>query len=214
MNNKVFLTGGSGYIGSFLIPELITSGFQVTALARESSYDKLSNSVAKVTGSALDAGSYASNVTGHDTFIHLVGVSHPGPHKGNEFRSIDLVSVQEAVKAAASSGVKHFIYLSVAQPSPVMKEYIEVRIKGEELLGQSSMNVSIARPWYVLGPGHRWAAVLKPIYSILKLIPGTSETARRLDLIGIDQFVRALVHMAKNPPSGMRIYEVPEMKKL
>jgi hypothetical protein len=67
---------------------------------------------------------------------------------------VDLVSCRGAVEAARAAGVQHFIYVSVAQPAPVMKAYIRVRSECEAMICQSGMNSTILRPWYVLGPGH------------------------------------------------------------
>ncbi|HEX8243550.1 MAG TPA: hypothetical protein VF541_08645, partial [Longimicrobium sp.] len=69
------------------------------------------------------------------------------------------------------------------------------------------------RPWYVLGPGHRWAYALKPVYWLLERIPATREQARRLGLVTLDDMVAALVHAVENPPaSGLRVVEVPEIR--
>ena len=103
--------------------------------------------------------------------MQLVGVSHPSPTKAAEFRNIDLASGQSAVDAAKSAGVRHFVYISVAHPAPMMKAYIEVRVQCEALIRQSGMDATILRPWYVLGPGHRWPYSLIPIYKLMELLP-------------------------------------------
>ena len=90
------------------------------------------------------------------TFVQLVGVSHPSPAKAAEFRSIDLVAGSEAIAAAVFAGIQHLIYVSVAHPAPMMKAYIAVRAECEALIRESGLNATILRPWYVLGPGHRW----------------------------------------------------------
>src|SRR4051812_38894748 len=77
-----------------------------------------------VVADPLMESSYTEAIRGCDTFIHLVGVPHPSPAKAAQFRAIDLPSVQVAVKAAPAAGIHHFIYLSVAQPAPMMHEFI------------------------------------------------------------------------------------------
>ena len=114
--------------------------------------------------------------------------------------------------AARAAGVKHFVYLSVAQPAPVMQAYIEVRQAGEALLHASGLNATILRPWYVLGPGHRWPYALIPFYLLFEAMPATRESARRLGLLTLRQMVAALVHAVENSPSGIRILGVPEIR--
>ncbi len=213
LNKKLFITGGTGYIGSRTIPELIKAGFEIKALARKESEKRLPQGCIPVTGNALDRKSYEGAVSGCDTFIHLIGVHHPGPGKKNLFKEIDLVSIEQAVPAAVSAGVKHFIYLSVAHPAPVMKEFVEVRMKGEELIHKSGLIASFIRPWYVLGPGHYWPYLILPLYKLFEIIPSAKETAQRLGLVTINQVVRCLGHAAGNPPHSTKIYNVPDIKK-
>jgi uncharacterized protein YbjT (DUF2867 family) len=147
MNKNIFITGGTGYIGSRVIPLLLQKGYKVYALIRKGSEGKLPKGCNAVTGNALDGSTFADKIAPCDTFIQLVGVAHPGPGKAEQFNKIDLVSVRESVKAAKAAGVKHFIYLSVAEPAPTMHEYIAVRKKGEEMITQSGMNATFIKPW-------------------------------------------------------------------
>jgi uncharacterized protein YbjT (DUF2867 family) len=163
-------------------------------------------------GNALDVDSYAGQIRPADTFVQLVGVSHPNPSKAVEFRNVDLASGRVAVEAARAAGVEHFIYVSVAQPAPVMKAYIQVRAECEAMIRQSGMNATILRPWYVLGPGRRWPYLLLPIYKLMELLPPTREGAARLGLVTLDQMSKALLHAVETPSQSVRIVEVPEIR--
>src|SRR5262249_22263578 len=146
------------------------------------------------------------------TFIQLVGVSHPSPAKAAEFQAIDRVAALGAIEAARHAGIQHFIYLSVAQPAPIMRAYIAVRAECEAALCRSGMNATMVRPWYVLGPGHRWPYVLLPMYWLCERIPSTRDGALRLGLVSLDQMVRVLVSAVENPSLGARFVEVPQIR--
>jgi len=88
--------------------------------------------------------------------VHLIGVSHPNPAKADQFRSIDLASTKAAISAALAARISHFIYVSVAQPAPVMQAYVKVRAECEALIRASGLSATILSPGYVLGPGHQW----------------------------------------------------------
>jgi uncharacterized protein YbjT (DUF2867 family) len=208
----VFVTGGTGYVGRPLVARLLERGHEVRALVRPGSEKKLPKGCQPVFGNALDSSSYAGQVAPADTFVQLVGVSHPNPSKAAEFRNVDLASGQGAVEAAGAARVQHFVYVSVAQPAPVMKAYIQVRAQCEDMIRQSGMNATILRPWYVLGPGHRWPYFLLPVYKVMELLPLTREGATRLGLVTLDQMSRALVGAVENPPPGVRIVGVPEIR--
>ncbi len=208
----VFVTGGTGYIGRPLIALLLERGHEVRALVRPGSETKLPAGCEAVVGNALDGSTYSGRVKPAGTFIQLVGVSHPNPSKEAEFRNVDLASGRSAVQTASSDGVQHFIYVSVAHPAPVMKAYIQVRSECEDLIRQSGMNATILRPWYVLGPGHRWPYLLLPMYKVMQLLPATRDGATRLGLVTLEQMCRALVHAVETPPHGVRIVEVPQIR--
>jgi uncharacterized protein YbjT (DUF2867 family) len=212
--HRVFVTGGTGYIGSRLIPVLQRHGHEVLALVREQSRLRLPNGSIAIIGNALDGNSYGQAVVGANAFIQLVGVSNPSPAKAREFVDIDLKSGLEAIRVARETNVQHFIYVSVAHPAPVMRAYTEARAQCEDAICKSGLNCTIVRPWYVLGPGHRWAYGVLPFYWVGEILPRTRDTAQRLGLVTIDQMVNALAAVAAHPIQGIRIVEVPEIRQL
>jgi len=56
----------------------------------------------------------------------------PNPAKKDEFRAVDLGSARASIDAAREAGVRHFVYVSVAQPAPMMKFYLESSRRGGE----------------------------------------------------------------------------------
>ncbi len=220
---NIFITGGTGYMGSRLIPLLTARGNRVTALVRPGSESALlperpgaggaDHSPLKVaTGNALDAESLRGALGDCDTWVQLIGTPHPAPWKGDRFRAVDLQAVKASIAALAGSGIRHYVYLSVAQPAPVMGAYVQVRQEAEARLRETGLAVSFIRPWYVLGPGHRWPAILTPAYKILERWPATREGALRLGLVTLGQMLATLIYAADNPPVSLRVYPVPEIR--
>jgi uncharacterized protein YbjT (DUF2867 family) len=212
-SHKIFIAGASGYLGSRLIPELLKRGHEVTALVRRGSEEKIPASCKIILGDALNETSYKDSISPADTFIHLVGVAHPSPAKAELFRTIDLPAARASINAAVSSGIQHFVYLSVAHPASVMKAYVQTRIEAEQLIRDSGMNATFLRPWYVLGPGHRWAYALLPIYWLLEHIPAYRESALRLGLVSLPEMIAAFINAVEDPPNNIRIINVPQIKK-
>ena len=213
MSYSVFVTGGTGYIGSRLIPLLAQRGHTIRALVRQGSETRLPSGCEVVFGNALEQHSFEKLVQPAHTFIQLVGVPHPSPSKAEQFKAVDLASVRASVGAAAAAGIQHFIYISVAHPAPIMKEYIAVRSEGEDLIHGAGFNATIVRPWYVLGPGHRWPMVLLPVYWLLACSPRTRESAHRLGLVSLRQLLGVLAAAVDSPASGVRILEAPAIRR-
>ena len=212
--NPVFVTGGTGYIGRPLINVLSERGYSVHALVRRGSEARLPDGALPVVGNALDASTFAFAIPRGATLIHLVGTSHPSPTKAAEFRRVDLASIRATTVAAEQAGLRHLVYVSVAHPAPVMRAYIAAREEGEALVEASGIPATIFRPWYVLGPGHRWPYFLVPLYATLRCFPATRNSAERLGLVTRQAMVAALVSAVERPPAeGVRIVEVPEIRR-
>jgi uncharacterized protein YbjT (DUF2867 family) len=209
---QVFVTGATGYLGRPLIEALLARGHAVTALTRDASAARVPAGASRLSGDALDGATYAARVPRGAVFVHLIGVAHPNPSKAREFRSIDLASVRASLAAARTASAAHFVYVSVAHPAPVMKAYIAARSAAEDLIRASGLPATFLRPWYVLGPGHRWAYALIPVYWLLARVPATRASARRLGLVRRPQMIAALVRAVEAEPSGVRIVEVPEIR--
>ncbi len=204
--HDVFLTGGTGFLGRSLAAELLRRGHRVRALVRPGSESRVVEGCEIVHGDALRAETYANNIAPADTFVHLVGVAHPGPSKANEFRAIDLVSCREAVSAAKQAGIQHFVYLSVARPAPMMKEYQAVRAEGERMITDSGIPATFVRPWYVLGPGRSWPIVLQPFYALARMFPATRDGANRLALVTLEQMTRTLAFAVEHPAERIQMF--------
>jgi uncharacterized protein YbjT (DUF2867 family) len=209
----VFLTGGTGYMGRRLIPRLVTRGYPVHALVRPRSNNPPPGEATPVTGNVLDRSTYTHLIPSDAIVVHLVGTPRPSPAKAAEFEAVDFVSVRECVAAAKAAGARHFVYVSVAQPAPIMRAYVDVRARGEALLRESGTPHTVLRPWYVLGPGHRWAYALIPLYWYWNAKASTRETARRLGLLTLDQMLSALTWAVETAGAESRVLEVPAIRQ-
>ena len=196
----VFLTGGTGYLGSRLIPALLERRHAVRALTRAQARSTLPAGCPAIVGDPLQSSTFVQHVPPADTFVHLVGVSRPAPWKAKQFRMVDLPSVQASLAAARSAVVSHLMYISVARPAPVMKAYLQVRAECEALIRTSGLHATILRPWYILGPGHYWPMALLPVYWLMERLPATRDSARRLGLVTLKQMIDALVWVIEHPP--------------
>lgn len=85
---------------------------------------------------------------------------------------------------------------------------------GEQLLRESGLNATILRPWYVLGPGHRWPYLLVPLYAIARLFPATRDPAQRLAPVTLRDMLRSLAAAVEDPPTGLRILEARQIRGL
>jgi uncharacterized protein YbjT (DUF2867 family) len=206
------VTGGTGYIGRHLLPALLARGHRVRALVRPGSEGRLPADCDVVVGNPLDRRTFERDIRPANTLVHLVGVPHPSPGKAEQFFAIDLVAAQAAIDAAVNTQLRHFVYVSVAQPAPVMVAYQAARAQAEVHLAEAHLNATILRPWYVLGPGRQWPRLLGPVYALAERVPRWRPAALRLGLVTIDQMVAALVQSIEDPPYGTQFLTVPDIR--
>jgi uncharacterized protein YbjT (DUF2867 family) len=213
---EVFITGGTGYMGKRLIPLLQQQGYHITALVRKGSENKLPTGCEVVIGNPFEASSFMSDIPKAATFVQLLGVPHPGPKKKELFKTIDLASVKASAIAALHAGVKHFVYVSVAQtPTSIMKDYQECRAEGEAATINTNIPATFIRPWYVIGPGHYWPLFFQPLFKILEWIPSTSAKAKALRIVYLKQMLYALVNAVDHEPlDRVNVIEINEIRKL
>ena len=211
MAQEVFISGATGFMGRALMPELVARGYGVTALIRREV--PLPAGVRGELTDPFQPDTLAGLISPGSTLIHLIGAKSPAPWKKAQFRAIDLGSALASIAAACRAQVAHFIYLSVAQPAPMMKDYIAVRQEAEEALRASGLNATAVRPWYVLGPGRQWPMVLKPVYWLMEQNPSTRESAVRLGLVTQPQMTATLVSAVEHPASGFRILETAAIRR-
>jgi len=115
--SKIFITGGAGYVGAELVPELLKNGHQVTVLdLMLYGEDVLPNNanLNKIKGDIRDRELLEKFVPGHDAVIHLACISNDpsfelNPNLG---KSINLDSFEPLVQISQESGVKRFVYAS------------------------------------------------------------------------------------------------------
>lgn len=209
----VLITGATGYMGRPLAERLAGRGHRVRSLARRASLARAVAGTA-MEGDALDPRSIAAALVPGATLVHLVGTPHPSPAKAASFLSIDLASIRASVEAARIARVTHLVYVSVAQPAPVMRAYVDARAQGEAAIKAAGLTATILRPWYVLGPGHRWPMLLLPITMLAEAFPPTRDAARRLGFVTLEQMIAALVTAVENPPAAgtRRIVAVPGIR--
>ena len=114
----VLVTGGAGYCGSRLVPQLLDRGYRVTvydAMYFGSDFLPKGNPNLKlVEGDIRDTEKLAAVTEGHDAFVSLACISNDASFELNEklSTSVNLDAFEPMVIAAKKAGVKRFIYAS------------------------------------------------------------------------------------------------------
>lgn len=211
MKTTVFISGASGYLGRSLSQQLVERGHRVLGLLRPGSEHKLAAGE-PIVADIFAPKSYAGAIPAGASVVHLVGTAHPHPRKARQFVEVDLGSVRCLLEAVARTKIRQLIYVSVAHPAPMMHAYIEARRAAEQIIRASAIPATILRPWYVLGPGHRWPHLLHPLYWLLKQFPATRADAERLGLVHLSEMIKAMTFAVEHPVIGTRVLSVRDIR--
>ena len=115
--NKIFITGGAGYVGAVLVPNLLDNGYVVTVLDLMIYGENVLPShpnLNAVKGDIRDQALLEKLLPGHDAVIHLACISNDPSFELNPDlgKSINLDAFQPLVEISKSCSVKRFIYAS------------------------------------------------------------------------------------------------------
>jgi len=120
ISKSIFVTGGAGYVGSALIPELLAEGYKVTVYDimyfGESFLPKNNPNLKIVKGDIRDVKKLEGLCKNHEFFLHLACISNDASFELDEklSTSINLEAFEPMVLAAKRSGIKRFIYASTS----------------------------------------------------------------------------------------------------
>ena len=79
IKQKIFITGGAGYVGSILVPKLLKEGHQITVFDMMIYGDNvlpINKNLTKVKGDIRDSSLLEKYILGHDVVIHLACISN------------------------------------------------------------------------------------------------------------------------------------------
>jgi nucleoside-diphosphate-sugar epimerase len=227
---KVFITGATGFVGSFIAEELLKKNYEVRCLVR-----KMSNlrwiadlDVECHYGSLNDSDSLLRGVEGCDYVYHAGGITKAMSEQ--EYFNANYEGTKNLVDACIKhkKKIKRFIYISsqtavgpsptilpideTHEPNPVTN-YGKSKLAGEQYVNKNSKKVAvtIVRPPAVYGP--RDSDILEFFRTVKNgIIPILGGKERYLSLIHVRDLVRGIIAAAESNKSIGETYFITSQK--
>ena len=175
---KVLITGATGFMGSYLVPKLVSENCEVRILVRDRNraLNLFGNTCEIVCGDITDSDSLKGCCDDIDVVYHmaaLMGHDSPSEEAFNRFRKVNVDGVNNIISEAIKSGVKRFIHISSTaamglQDAEIVDETLEckpytpyqmTKYEGELCVLDAVKNKQlpglIVRPSMVYGPGFK-----------------------------------------------------------
>jgi len=124
---KIFITGGAGYVGNVLVPQLLEENYSVTVydilFFGKSTLPNNNKNLKVIKGDIRDIEKIKLCMSNHDTVLHLACISNDPSFALDEnlSKTINYDCFEDIVKSAKQVGVRRFIYCSSSSVYGVAK---------------------------------------------------------------------------------------------
>jgi uncharacterized protein YbjT (DUF2867 family) len=192
------VTGASGYVGGFLIEELLRRGRKVRALARDPARSPQPPAVDVRSGDALSARGLREALDGCRTAYYLIHSMGRGSGPDAEFARRDRESAVNFGEAAREAGVERVVYLGGLGPTgPDASEHLRSRHEVAELLRQRVPGFVYVRAAMIIGQGSASFEMLRHLVTRLPVMITPRWVDTRSQPVAVADVVRTLADVAE-----------------
>jgi uncharacterized protein YbjT (DUF2867 family) len=148
---KVAVTGGTGFVGTAVVSELLLAGHEVRVFSRKAP-DRLPEGVRHVVGSIVTGEGLETLLEGTDAVIHLVGIIKEA--RVNSFEAVHHQGTVNVLLAASRADVHRYLHMSaMGTREGAVSRYHRSKWAGEVAVRASGLDWTIFRPSTIFGPG-------------------------------------------------------------
>ncbi|MHC4970956.1 MAG: NAD(P)H-binding protein [Planctomycetota bacterium] len=202
--NRILVTGATGYIGGLLLPLLERTGRPVRCLARhpDSLRGAASTATEVVRGDVLDPASLAPALRGVHTAFYLVH-SMGGP---GGFEAQDRQAALNFARACRAAGVERIIYLGGLGDGPELSEHLASRQDVGRVLRESGVPTVEFRASIIIGAGSLSFQMIRSLVERLPVMLLPRWVRTRAQPIAVDDVLAYLLQALERDVSG--VYEI------
>ena len=195
----VLVTGSTGFVGRYIVRELVSRDRELRCLVRTSSDLSVLKglNVEICYGDVTDRGSLEVALKRVDTVIHLVAIIR-GTGQAT-FEGVNYLGTRNLVQAAKMSHVRRLIYMSNLSAGPDRRfPLLYTKWQGEEEVRKSGIDYTIFQPSVMFGSGDGFVTVLAGIVKGLPLVPVIGSGRARFQLISVDDVATCVARALEN----------------
>lgn len=205
---KLFIAGGTGFVGNLLTEELRSRGHELVLLShnRRSTTE---TGVSYVTGDVAVPAGYAAALKGCEAVINLVGIIREFPSKGITFERLHVEATAGMVQATQQAGVVRYLQMSaLGTRVDAVSQYHRTKWQAEEIVRGSGLAWTIFRPSLIFGPKDAFVNMLASNLRLAPVMPTFGHGNYRLQPIHGRDVARCFADALERPETVGHTYEL------
>ncbi|MCD6527179.1 MAG: complex I NDUFA9 subunit family protein [Desulfuromonas sp.] len=205
---RIFITGGTGFVGSHLIRYLASNNHQVRCLARSTpTFQPYRTNIEYHSGDITDKASLVASLAGCDAIIHLVGIIRAFPQRNITFERLHVEATRNIIEAAEQAGISRYLHMSANGACETADgNYLTSKWHAEQLARHSRLEWTIFRPSLIYGSGGEFTHMLSQQVRLLPIIPIIGNGQYQLSPVYITDVVTGFANALSTPSSIHNTY--------
>jgi NADH dehydrogenase len=205
---RIFIAGGTGFVGSHLVATLLGAGHDLRLLVHRRS-PVATHRIEQVEGDVTSPDRLEGAVAGCDAVINLVGIIREFPSRGITFERLHVLATANMLEATRRSGIRRYLQMSALGTRPgAVSLYHQTKFRAEELVRSSGLDVTILRPSLIYGPGDAFVTMLAGQLRLAPVMPVIGSGTYRLQPIHADDVARCFAQALEMPGTIGQTYEL------
>ncbi len=176
---QLVILGGTGFVGSHLLPRLVADGHRIVLLSRNREQHRelgVLPGVSVRSANVYDDDALRRHLAGADAVINLVGILNPrGPHT---FQRAHVELTRRLIAACHASGVPRLHQMSSLKAGQGLSHYLKTRGEAEALVKASALDWTIYQPSVIFGAGDGLVSRFAGLLRRMPLLPLARAQAR------------------------------------
>jgi NADH dehydrogenase len=209
--HRVFVTGGTGFVGRAVVQALRSEGHVVRCLVRRGSEPSLKGlgAIERVEGDVLVRESLDEAMASCDAVVHLVGIIREQRARHVTFERLHVEGTANVVAAASAAGASRFLHMSaLGTRRDARSRYHQTKWRAEEAVRASGLDWTVFRPSIIYGRDDGFVTTLAWMVRRLPVVPVIGGGTTRFQPIPVQLVAEGLTRALAQAASVSQTYAV------